>query len=93
MADFANGFSTFMDTEKESDLWHKGIGRGIKAGFKVHDPRKVYKLLKISGQSVTDWYHSDGHYFDIPFLLVYGFTTALEAGLVTALGPELVSRL
>lgn len=80
---FKNGFSTFMDTAKESRLWHNGIYKGLKAGFKTHNPSKIYKRMKVSEYSAKEWYAEDGHYFDIPFVLMYLLTTAVELGLLS----------
>jgi len=82
---FKNGFSTFMNTEKESEKWHTGIFRGIKVGIKTHDPRKVRKALMatkypLTRQGALDYYHNDEHYHDVPALFLYGVTTAIEIG-------------
>lgn len=86
---FKNGFSTFMDTAKESRLWHKGIYEGLKAGFKTHNPTKVYERMRISEYGRMEWYKNDGHYFDIPFVVCYLITTAIELGLLGLLATYL----
>jgi len=84
-----NGFSTFMNTAKESRLWHKGIYKGLKAGFKTHDPSKIYDRLKLSDSKYSDWYGNDGHYYDVPFVAMYLLSTAVELGVVYAVGKFL----
>jgi hypothetical protein len=79
---FKNGFSTFMDTARESRLWHNGIYKGLKAGFKTHNPDKVYERMKISEYGMKEWYGKDGHYFDVPFIFMYLVSTAVELGLL-----------
>lgn len=81
---FKNGFSTFMDTKRESKLWHNGIYAGLKAGFKTHNPSKIYGRLKLSEYGMQDWYENDGHYFDVPFVFMYLLSTAVELGLLAA---------
>lgn len=87
--EFANGFSTFMDTEKESRLWHKGIYKGLKKGFKVHNPAKVYQAMKLSETGYKEWYADDGHYFDVPFIFMYVVSSAVELGVLALLGSYL----
>lgn len=86
---FKNGWTTFMDTERESDLWHNGIYAGLKAGFKTHNPTKVYNRMKISEYGMDKWYEKDGHYFDVPFILAYIGSTIVELGLLAALASYL----
>jgi len=71
-----------MDTARESKLWHNGIYAGLKAGFKTHNPSKIYECMKISEYGMREWYKKDGHYFDVTFVLCYLLTTAIEIGLL-----------
>lgn len=83
---FKNGLSTFMDTARESRLWHKGIYEGLKKGFKTHNPKKVYNSLKLSEMGYKEWYANDGHYFDVPFVLMYLLSSAVELGVIYGVG-------
>jgi len=88
-----DGFSTFMNTEKESEKFHKGIFEGIKVGLKTHDPRKVRKVLNATDYKLSEWhdyYKNDEHYHDVPALLTYGTTTAIEAGAALYAGEQIV---
>lgn len=80
-----NGFKEFMNTAEESSKWHKGFYRGIKAGLKRHDPRKIRKDLMITDQSgnyigYKEWFGAEGHYHDVPYLALYLVSTAAELG-------------
>lgn len=86
---FKNGFSTFMDTARESKLWHNGIYAGLKTGFKTHNPDKIYERMKISEYGMSEWYKKDGHYFDVPFIFMYLLSTAVELGLLAVLAGYL----
>jgi len=86
---FKNGFSTFMDTAGESRLWHNGIYQGLKTGFKTHNPDKIYGRMKLSEYGMSEWYKKDGHYFDVPFILMYLVSTAVELGLLALLATYL----
>lgn len=79
-----------MDTEQESRLWHKGIYKGLKAGFKTHNPSKVYDRLKLSKYGYRKWYREDSHYFDVPFVFMYLVSTAVELGLLSVLASYFV---
>lgn len=84
-----NGISTFINTKKESKLWHYGLYEGLRKGFKIHDPRKVYDELYVSELDRKDWYAKDKHYFDFAFIAAYLVSTVVEIGLVSTLAGYL----
>jgi len=86
---FKNGFSTFMDTASESRLWHNGIYAGLKAGFKTHNPSKIFERMKISEYGMKEWYEKDGHYFDVSFVAMYLLSSAVELGAIYFAGVYL----
>jgi len=90
------GLSTFMDTEKESEKWHRGIFVGVKKGLVVHDPRKAYKHSKASEYKISefmDYYRNDEHYYDVPYVVTYGVSTGVALGLVSFTAQHLVTAL
>ena len=85
-----------MDTEEESHKWHKGIFMGVRGGCVVHDPRKLRECTKASNYEVSefmDYYRNDEHYFDVPFVFLYGLTSAIELGLATVFAERLFATL
>lgn len=93
-----NGFATFMDTERENNLWHKGIFVGIKLCFMTHDPRKLYKRLEVYDYSIREWkdyFHNDGHYHDAPATVLFSLIKMGEAAALYAMlaQPEIVINL
>lgn len=90
------GISTFMDTEKESKKWHRGIFVGVKKGLVVHDPRNAYKHSKASDYKMSgfmDYYRNDEHYYDVPYVVTYGVSTGVSLGLVSVLAERLITTL
>lgn len=72
-----------MNTERESNRLHNGVFRGIKLGATVHDPRRVSEFVHAQDYKLSQWreyMEADEHYFDIPFILTYGVTSAVELG-------------
>jgi len=93
-----NGFATFMNTERENKLWHKGIFVGIKLCFMTHDPRKLYKRLEVYDYSIREWrdyFHDDGHYHDVPATVLWSAIKTGEAAAfyVALKQPEVIASI
>lgn len=85
MASFKNGFATFMDTEKESKRWHKGIYQGMKDGLRRHNPARVSDDMRIFKKNYKEWYADDDHYYDVPYFVCYTVTSSAEIAIAGGL--------